>query len=267
MNSVPPQQRNLLPKTRYVISLLIGGAIIDSVLLYTLRNILSENALWLAWYFIDVVYLIIVITVLRTKKINLFESKIESPRTTFLKTGALMFLSLVFALGTISLLSLLLPDIYSDAEEFNVVKFDPLYIAIAGFLSVVVLAPLWEEITFRGIILNRWTEKWSTTRAILLSSFLFALFHPLDIIGAFIFSIILSIQYLNTKNLLIAIVGHSFYNLVLFILFVSGSLAGWGEKPLEIPSTSETVLFGSICIAISLPILAYWLKKNWPKFT
>lgn len=261
-----PAQKSLFPKTRYVIPLIIGGLFVFTVSLYLLRNILSENTYWLAKYSIDIIYALIMIRVLKQRGINLFQSKIRSPARTFLKTGALMLLCIIFALGVVSFLSLLLPDVYYD-EDVELVKFDPLYVAVAGFLSMAVIAPLWEEMAFRGIILNRWKEKWNPTRAILASSFIFALFHPLNIIGAFLFSLVLSIQYIRTKNILIAIVGHGFTNSILYVLFLTSYLTGLSDEPLEIPTTSETVLFGSICIALSLPILVYWLKKNWPKAT
>lgn len=253
------------PKARYLILLIVGASIASSIILSALP--VRENIYWLLNYLLDSIYLILILSYLKKKKIFLFDLTLVLPKKILLKTILLMFFSLLFALGTISFVSLLLPETYYDESVPDLVQLDPLYLAFVGFFSIVLLAPLWEEIIFRGLILNRWMQKWSKTRAILLSSLLFALLHPLDGIGAFIFSIILAIQYLRTKNLLLAIAGHSFYNFVLFIFFVSGSLAGWGEAPLEIPNASETLIFGSICIAISLPILAYWLKKNWPKAT
>ncbi len=253
---------SIFPKARFVIPLVLFGLFGLHGILYMTSNFLGENLYWLTSYSLDLLFLVMIIAFLRKKQIALHEAKMSG--SVFLKTGFLMFLSLVFAIGTVSFASLLLPDLYDDPEQ-ELVKLEPFYLAIAGFLSIVILAPAWEELIFRGLILNRWREKWSIGTAIILSSIVFALLHPLDPIGAFVFSMILAIQYLRTKNIFVAIVGHSFYNLLLYVFFISGHIAGLGQEPLEIPTNSEIIIFGSICLVLSLPVLTYWLKKNWPK--
>ena len=259
-------EKNVFPKTRYILPFLIGLGLLLYGILWWVSPYLSENTYWLAEYSTYLVYVAVVLIILKTKKINLFKSKADV--RSILKTCVLMILALVFALGSIALFSLLLPEIYED-EGFDVlVKFDPFYLGFAGFLSMVLLAPFWEELVFRGLVLHRWIKRWNAPRAIVLSSLLFAFFHPLDIIGAFFFGLILAIQYLKTRNILIAIMGHSFYNGLLFLFFLTDYL--WFNdvaENVEEPTARGILIFSLISIMLSLPFLIYWLKKNWPKAT
>ena len=77
----------------------------------------------------------------------------------------------------------------------------------------VLITPVVEEFFVRGILLTRWSIKWGTPMAILMSSLLFGILHT-DIIGAFFFGYVLSILYIRTKSLLIPISIHMANNLI-----------------------------------------------------
>lgn len=79
--------------------------------------------------------------------------------------------------------------------------------------TIVLIAPVVEEFFVRGILLTRWSIKWGTPKAILMSSLLFGIIHT-DIIGAFFFGYVLSILYIRTKSLLIPISIHMANNLI-----------------------------------------------------
>src|SRR3989344_7436869 len=257
---------DLFPKIRYLLPLLIVLGLLLNGILWWVSPYLSENTYWLAEYSTDFVYVAVVLLILKLKKITLSASKVNVQ--SMLKTCVLMVLALVFALGSVALFSLMLPEIYEDEALDVLVKFDPFYLGFAGFLSMVLLAPFWEELVFRELVLHRWAQKWNAPRAIVLSSLLFAFFHPLDIIGAFLFGLILAIQYLKTRNILIAIMGHSFYNGLLFLFFLTDYL--WFNdvaENVEEPTARGILIFSLISITVSLPFLIYWLKKNWPKAT
>lgn len=96
-------------------------------------------------------------------------------------------------------------------EDTSPTKFNNLSI-----ITMVFLGPILEEFVFRGIILNKWTEKKSNTRALLLSSLLFGVMH----IGSFIIpqliaGLIYGIVYLKTKKLIYPIVMHILNNFLL----------------------------------------------------
>lgn len=113
------------------------------------------------------------------------------------------------------------PIIYSNYnKEF------PLLPNVLSFISLVILAPIIEEIAFRGVLLHRWSQRWGMTSAILISSLLFGVAHP-DVIGAFAFGVAMSIIYLKTQTLIVPIICHAFTNIIA-ILSEAGYIAWLG---------------------------------------
>jgi uncharacterized protein len=94
------------------------------------------------------------------------------------------------------------------------------------FITASIAAPIFEEFIFRGFLLPSLTRYISVTKAILLSSFIFAIAHlsisevlPLTTLG-----IILGIVYTRSRNLLASMLLHSLWNSgTLISLFVLGS--------------------------------------------
>lgn len=83
------------------------------------------------------------------------------------------------------------------------------------FISVVVLAPIFEELIFRGMILNTLT-KYNKMFAIIVTSLLFGLLH-LNItqaIPAFFMSLVLCYMYVQTDSILVTILAHAGNNLL-----------------------------------------------------
>ncbi|WP_239493570.1 CPBP family intramembrane glutamic endopeptidase [Candidatus Karelsulcia muelleri] len=83
------------------------------------------------------------------------------------------------------------------------------------------LAPFWEEIFLRKIILNEFLiHKVNPIKAIILSSFLFGFIHnnPIQFISGVIIGIIIGINYVITFSIKNCIIIHSFNN-VIFIIF------------------------------------------------
>lgn len=78
---------------------------------------------------------------------------------------------------------------------------------LVALFAAIILAPIVEEIVFRGYLLNRWTHKFGALPAVILSSLLFAVLHP-DILGAFVFAVFMCLIYMRTGSLLAVIVVH-----------------------------------------------------------
>ena len=79
---------------------------------------------------------------------------------------------------------------------------------------VAVVAPIWEEVIFRGFLMPSLTKKWRVSTSICLSSCIFALAHfsmdrflPLTAL-----SVALSILYVRTRNVVAPIVLHALWN-------------------------------------------------------
>lgn len=89
------------------------------------------------------------------------------------------------------------------------------------FITAVVMAPIFEEIIFRGImqkgLINKGIEPW---KAILFSSVVFGLVHanPWQFVGAVLLGCVLGLVYYKTKSLLLPMLLHAFNNLCSSIL-------------------------------------------------
>lgn len=102
---------------------------------------------------------------------------------------------------------------------------DPIALGLF-FVTTAIAAPIFEELLFRGFLLPSLTRYVSTTNAIVLSGFIFALVHlslsevlPLTVLG-----ILLGFVYARTQNLLASMLLHSLWNSgTLISLFVLGS--------------------------------------------
>ena len=88
-------------------------------------------------------------------------------------------------------------------------------------ISLCVIAPILEELAFRGVILHRWAHRFGLGKAVLFSSLLFGIAHT-DVLGAFLFGIGMCILYLRFQSLWVPIISHGVYNFVAW-LFALGN--------------------------------------------
>lgn len=117
-------------------------------------------------------------------------------------------------------------------------------------LSVCIIAPIIEEVIFRGILLNGMLKRYNPSTAIIISSLLFALIHGNlhQEINAFLLALIIGCIYYKTHSLYLTIYCHFFNNTASFILFIPSAIGGVAFNIL-------------ISCLISIPILIY-LKKH-----
>ena len=132
--------------------------------------------------------------------------------------------------------------------------------------GTVVVAPIVEEIIFRGYILHRWCLKYGEKRAVVQSSILFGILHT-EILGKIVSSVIKSVLCLRTKSLVGPIFMHMSYNLlvVLAVEFVLQYVVGIKGIWVWVASTVEEFQsgwwLGVIGGVISVPWL-YWFVKT-----
>jgi len=98
---------------------------------------------------------------------------------------------------------------------------------VSSFFTLCIVAPITEELFFRGLVLRGFLSRMAKTKAILLSALLFSLIHlsPWQLIGPFIIGSIFAVIYIETQSLLPTILLHSLFNflplLVMSVLKVS----------------------------------------------
>ncbi|WP_035988780.1 CPBP family intramembrane glutamic endopeptidase [Leptolyngbya sp. KIOST-1] len=128
--------------------------------------------------------------------------------------------------------------------------------------SVLVVAPITEEFIFRGVLLHRWGLKWGVRPAILLTSILFGVLHS-NLIGLFVFGVVMSLLYLSTRSLLVPMVAHALNN----------AIASGVEFLATQPSANaiDTLAefragwwLGVVCLLVSAPWVLRYVVYHWP---
>ena len=137
----------------------------------------------------------------------------------------------------------------------------------SSFILLVILAPLIEEMVFRGLIFSRLTKKWNMVGAMVVSSLAFGLLH-MNLIGAFVFGIVACVLYTRTRTLLAPMVLHALNNLIAWALIYTegvGLIAGIDEIDVTSPETFAQLTFeGLIAMIIGAPIVFFLLGRWWP---
>ena len=88
-----------------------------------------------------------------------------------------------------------------------------------SILTTIVMAPILEEILFRGVIQGSAMSRFGAMRAIFISSAVFGLIHimPQQVIYAFVVGLVLGYVYWKTKSIMSVITIHAFNNSLVFI--------------------------------------------------
>lgn len=105
-----------------------------------------------------------------------------------------------------------------DSWYFNAIS-DILKNPISAFIRIALIAPIFEEIFLRGIILEQLSKKNKAVKAIIVSSVLFGIMHfnITQGINAFFIGIILGTVYIKTRSLVPCIFLHFVNNFLSFI--------------------------------------------------
>lgn len=133
----------------------------------------------------------------------------------------------------------------------------------AGFVVsiLVLIAPIFEEVVFRGMFMTRWVVKWGYKRGIIFSSLFFGILHP-GIIGPTVMGVILSCLYNRTKSLWVSVFCHMINNSIVVILVLITGDPGSIETE-EFTSLSSMLPILGLFIVSSV-IISLVLYKLWP---
>ncbi|KEI15363.1 CPBP family intramembrane glutamic endopeptidase [Clostridium haemolyticum] len=185
------------------------------------------------------------------------------------KDGLIIFilhgiLALTAALGLAYAVYKINPELTKKMLNEKIIESNgTIYDSIYEFILGVILAPIMEELIFRGIMFNRLKMRWGAGVAIIISSIIFGLLHmDLAIIGAVLFGIMMCILYMKTRNILTTMAIHFINNLVFISISMGTTESPSQEDITEILSLGKVAL---ILFAISSVISIYYIVKNWPK--
>lgn len=135
------------------------------------------------------------------------------------------------------------------------------------FLEVVgiaVVAPVAEEILFRGILLHRWAARWGTTTGVVVSSALFAILH-IEFIGHFVFGLTMAALYIRTRSLWLPIAAHVLNNAVVMALVLPGALEGTPAAPTTIEQFRDEWQTGLIALVLGAAGMYWFWRRYWPR--
>ena len=193
------------------------------------------------------------------------------PKWESLRLIVMVVPALMFSIGTTQLVYLLVsflaPEFLEELLEEDLfltaaeTSFPFLYNLLLS-ISLVILAPVLEELLFRGILLQRWRVKWGVTPALIISALIFGILH-FNVIALFNVGLLMAVLYWRSNCLLIPIICHGINNGL--VVAVTLSVMFFGEtQPYTIEQIRSDWKVGIIWIVLSLPWLIYFFVKNWP---
>lgn len=133
-------------------------------------------------------------------------------------------------------------------------------------LLAAVIAPFFEELTFRGFVLQRWCSKWGYTTGIIATSLLFSALHFETMFGIVPLALVLAVTYIRTKSLSLVMAMHALNNILasggmLLTLFDTG-----GEQYAFDSSTYfNDIHYVLIPGAVAGLIVDIYLFRAWPR--
>lgn len=103
-------------------------------------------------------------------------------------------------------------------ELFNRI-FEGDYGWVGAFLKVAVVAPVVEELIFRGLILQGFRRNYNAFVAVFMSALLFALYHlnPWQFPATFVLGLLLGWIVVRTNSIILSIIGHSINNFLVLL--------------------------------------------------
>ena len=196
----------------------------------------------------------------------------------WLPTVSILVPTVLFSIGSL-LITLYLISFSSPGRVESYVERDlfgeagglavPIISVIALVLTLLVVAPIVEELLFRGILLHRWAMKWRLGTAVVVCSVAFGFVHQLNFFGATAFGLVMALVYLRTRTLLVPMACHVLNNAVVvgFSVIFEGvrEVFGDSDKVYTVEQVRDELWVGVVLVAVSLPWLAVFVYKNWPR--
>ncbi|WP_270563298.1 CPBP family intramembrane glutamic endopeptidase [Clostridium beijerinckii] len=230
-----------------IIGLQVIGGIFIAMLMGILNNVsgieIINNAYETLIYNI-IAYIIIYKSLLKKNK---FEIKLRC-RFDIKITLCCLFILIGYILTYDNTISLIMQKLVSESWIDDIFT-EMLQTPFAAFCSTVFIAPIFEELFMRGIILEQLSRRYKPIISITVSALLFAIMH-LNVsqgVNAFLIGIIFGLVYLKTRNLIQTILLHGLNNLFCYIVSYFPKLYKMDFSPIKLA-------VGVVLLAVSLYI-------------
>lgn len=187
-------------------------------------NILTTITDFIYQYGIMLIIIVIINKTIKRDGKVLYEDKISKKK--YLAGSGMVIGYILLTYGAFDMLLYSIPTLndvlYEYLEEY---LLNTSYIFI--FISTCIIAPIFEEILYRGILLNGLLKKYSYKKAIIFSAIIFGIAHmnlPQGINACFL-GIIIGLAYYYTKSIYVCMVMHFVNNfLVNFVIYPESKL-------------------------------------------
>ncbi|MGF2715727.1 MULTISPECIES: CPBP family intramembrane glutamic endopeptidase [Bacillus cereus group] len=133
-------------------------------------------------------------------------------------------------------------------------------------INASIIGPIAEEFIFRGLLLNRITYKTNLIIGITLTNVLFGFFHA-DLLGSFVFGLIMSLLYLKSNNILLPIICHILNNSIasFMAIFFPNSLSLFEVS--TIADIHSNMTPNIVLLLITSPLICLYIIRNYHLIT
>ena len=182
------------------------------------------------------------------------KERVKLPRFENNKLNTVKILAVIFiSIGVCYALSLLsvITGFYRHIGTYEEIVEQLFDAPIAlQFILLVIVAPVMEEIMYRGVIFNRLNSWMPTWVAVLISSALFGVMHLNFYQGVFAFlaGILFCVLYVRYRNMWIAIIAHAAFNLAAWIFNMATEAGAYIPTTLLLFTSPVVVLFFALVI-------------------
>lgn len=131
-----------------------------------------------------------------------------------------------------------------------------------AFFKVAIVAPVIEELIFRGILLQGLRKNYHPATAVIVSALLFSLYHlnPWQMPATLLLGILLGWLMLRTNNILLAIIGHSLNNALVLLTVTYWPVIS--ENAFFLLSTQKKLSLSGLLVILAV-LLIYLLTIKW----
>lgn len=226
-----------------------------SVILSIGFNLLSEE---LAYSLGDIALILIIFLMIRKNGDKLkLDFSIFKKREVRLELIKVVIMDLSISVGALFILTKLIYIVNPPGKDEILSETPLVYSAVFNLILGGLIAPILEEFIFRGVIFSRFSKKFGLIIGILLTSFIFAIAHvKMNMIGAFIFSVITCILFKKYNNILVNIAMHFMENIPLILFSMPFGI----EEVSKAPTPSELNIMLVIGLILFVPAIIMFIK-------
>ena len=245
-----------------IAGIMVLATILISPLAFITNRFIYKDLSFLIIYLIAVGVTFLIVYSIRKRKTDdtTFNFKIENKR--IIPFVIISIVALNFGLISPIIDLIPMPELWQKAFADLVGRG-----SFFSFLSIVIAAPILEELIFRGIILDGLLKKYSPIKSILISSILFGLVHlnPWQFLAALSLGAFIGWIYYNTKSVSFAIIIHAANNLGGFLIgkFSDSDTLEMNKTLVENYGSVQNLIIVLICSVTIISISIYYLRSEF----